>query len=163
MPEGPFFQIRCHIVLSSSCQCGDFESAAHFSSTAQSIQMKGKHIYQTTSEPTQLKTFYLDVKLLQSKAINHSFYKFKIVLLILEEFPNSVRHNYTSVTVHNGRSSVTSQFNMYIHVSIILSWKIVLNHGQTHYYRSICTSSHSGQDTLFSYDVAHLVALLDMV
>ena len=47
------------------------------SSTAQSIQTKDEHIYQTTSEPTQLKTSYLDVKMLQSKTINHSFCKFK--------------------------------------------------------------------------------------
>ena len=65
------------------------------SSTAQSIQTKGKHSYQTTSEPIQLKTSYLDVKMLQNKTINHSFCKLKIVLLILEDFPNSAQHNYT--------------------------------------------------------------------
>ena len=97
-----------HIVPSPSCQCGEFESAALSSSTAQSIQTKGKHIYQTTSEPSQLKTSYLDVKMLQSKTINHSFCKFKILLLILEDFPNSAQHNYTFFMVPNGRSSVTS-------------------------------------------------------
>ena len=65
-------------------------------------------VYQTTSGPSQLKTSYLDVKMLQSKTINHSFCKFKILLLILEDFPNSAQHNYTFVMVPNGRSSVTS-------------------------------------------------------
>ena len=60
------------------------------SSPAQSIQTKGKHIYQTASEPTQLKTSYLDVKMLQNKTINHSFCKFKLLLLILEDYPYSI-------------------------------------------------------------------------
>ena len=99
---------RKHIVPSPSCRVVSLKVLLISSSTAQSIQTKGKHVYQTTSGPSQLKTSYLDVKMLQSKTINHSFCKFKILLLILEDFPNSAQHNYTFVMVPNGRSSVTS-------------------------------------------------------
>ena len=99
---------RKHIVPSPSCQLESLKVLLISSSTAQSIQTKGKLVYQTTSGPSQLKTSYLDVKMLQSKTINHSFCKFKILLLILEDFPNSAQHNYTFVMVPNGRSSVTS-------------------------------------------------------
>ena len=51
--------------------------------------------------------------MLQSKTLNHSFCKFNILLLILEDFPNSVEHNYTYVMVPNSMSSVTSKPNLF--------------------------------------------------
>ena len=86
------------------------------SSNAPSIQTKGKHINQTASEPTKLKASCLEVKMLQSMAIYHSFYKLKILLLILDDFPNSAHHNFTCVMVPSCWSSVTSHINLYIHV-----------------------------------------------
>ena len=96
-----------NIVPSPSCQCGEFESAAHFLFNCPIYTNERQTCLPTTSGPSQLKTSYLDVKMLQSKTINHSFCKFKILLLILEDFPNSAQHNYTFVMVPNGRSSVT--------------------------------------------------------
>ena len=99
---------RKHIVSSPSCPCGEFESAAHFLFNCPIYTNKRQTYLPTTSEPSQLKTSYLDVKMLQSKTINHSFCKFKILLSILEDFPNSAQHKYTFVMVPNGRSLVTS-------------------------------------------------------
>ena len=98
-----------HIVPSPSCQCGEFEIAAHFPFNCP-IYTKERQTYL----PNILRTFTTKDLLFgcenTSEQDSQSLFlkKFKILLLILEDFTSSAKHNYTYVMVPNGRSSVTS-------------------------------------------------------